>query len=283
MTADEQLAESVTIMSFGGGVQSTTLALLAIDRDQRLLDVTDGRTPDAYLFADTGDEPRAVYEHVRWMRQRIEASGALFRVVRHPTSRSLSQHVLTRARHGLGGISSPPFYVMTGDGRRGPVRRGCTRDFKVVPLQREVERLRGDAHVYSWIGISHDEMQRMKVSTDDWRTVHHPLVMMGWSRVDCRLYLESVGIDAPRSACTFCPFHRRAEWQRLHAEAPEDFAEAARFEREVRAVWKEHGLGGLRNEPSLHVSGVPIDEIDWDDYQKDLFSMDDECAGVCGV
>lgn len=45
------------ILSLGAGVQSTTLALMAAHGEI-------GPMPDCAIFADTGWEPKAVYEHL---------------------------------------------------------------------------------------------------------------------------------------------------------------------------------------------------------------------------
>lgn len=47
-------------LSLGAGVQSTTMALLAAHGDI-------GPTPDCAIFADTGWEPKAVYDHLSWL------------------------------------------------------------------------------------------------------------------------------------------------------------------------------------------------------------------------
>ena len=45
------------VLSLGAGVQSTTLALMAARRDIDPM-------PDCAIFADTGWEPEAVYDHL---------------------------------------------------------------------------------------------------------------------------------------------------------------------------------------------------------------------------
>lgn len=55
-----------TVVSFGGGVNSTALLLGLAEYQQR---------PDAILFADTGGEQPATYEHVEVMRQWCVAAG----------------------------------------------------------------------------------------------------------------------------------------------------------------------------------------------------------------
>ena len=49
------------MLSLGAGVQSTTLALMAAHGEI-------GPIPDCAIFADTGWEPKAVYEHLAWLR-----------------------------------------------------------------------------------------------------------------------------------------------------------------------------------------------------------------------
>lgn len=47
-------------LSLGAGVQSTTMALMAAHGEV-------GPMPDCAIFADTGWEPKAVYEHLEWL------------------------------------------------------------------------------------------------------------------------------------------------------------------------------------------------------------------------
>src|SRR5437879_6582154 len=60
-------ADRRVILSLGAGVQSTTLALMAL---RGHLPVADTR-PMAAVFADTGFEPRRVYEHLHWLIQTL--------------------------------------------------------------------------------------------------------------------------------------------------------------------------------------------------------------------
>ncbi len=51
--------KTLRVLSLGAGVQSTTLALM----------IEKGEIPmvDAAIFADTGAEPKAVYDHLDWL------------------------------------------------------------------------------------------------------------------------------------------------------------------------------------------------------------------------
>ena len=57
---DPPTAIRLRALSLGAGVQSTTLALMAAHGAV-------GPMPDCAIFADTGWEPRAVYEHLDWL------------------------------------------------------------------------------------------------------------------------------------------------------------------------------------------------------------------------
>ena len=53
------------LLSMGGGVQSTSLALML---DKGIL----SPRPDLAIFADTGAEPQAVYDNVTWLSSEIQ-------------------------------------------------------------------------------------------------------------------------------------------------------------------------------------------------------------------
>ncbi|ETA02416.1 hypothetical protein CcI156_10935 [Frankia sp. CcI156] len=55
---------TIRVLSLGAGIQSTTLALLAVEAALP--------RPDAAIFADTGWEPRAVYEHLDRSRMPLD-------------------------------------------------------------------------------------------------------------------------------------------------------------------------------------------------------------------
>ena len=58
---------TLTVLSLGGGVQSSVMALMA---GEGAFD----RTPDCAVFADTRWEPPSVYEHLEWLRDRLSFS-----------------------------------------------------------------------------------------------------------------------------------------------------------------------------------------------------------------
>ena len=55
---------TLTVISLGGGVQSSVMALMA---SQGAFD----RVPDCAIFADTRWEPPSIYEHLAWLSDRL--------------------------------------------------------------------------------------------------------------------------------------------------------------------------------------------------------------------
>ena len=55
---------SLTVISLGGGVQSSVMALMA---NEGAFD----RIPDCAIFADTRWEPPSIYEHLAWLKDRL--------------------------------------------------------------------------------------------------------------------------------------------------------------------------------------------------------------------
>lgn len=269
------------ILSLGAGVQSSTLALMAAAGELEM--------PDCAIFADTGWEPKAVYE---WLH------GYLIPRLPFPVhiviKGDLRKEQLTASVRGKrdadgGRWASLPYYTKSeGENREGVIRRQCTGEYKITPIEKKIRELLGlkyrqrwprELAVEQWLGISMDEMQRMKFSTDAWRVFRHPLIEKRMSRWDCLMWLEKHGHpQAPRSACIGCPFHSNDEWRRMKTEAPDEWRDAVEFDSAIRVS------GGMRGETFLHRQCVPLDEVDLSTAaDHGQLSFLDECAGVCGV
>lgn len=292
-------------LSLGAGVQSTTMALLAAHGEI-------GPMPSCAIFADTGWEPRAVYDHLAWLM-----SGNVLPFPVHVVSAGNIRDELLAAGEGNRWASIPafaktvtpagaelPVYDEDDDGELieigsrttsaetvsiGMIRRQCTTDFKVVPIRRKVRELAGltrrrspdHAVVEQWIGISTDEIIRAKPSFELWQLKRFPLIEKRMSRRDCLAWLRRHGYpEPPKSSCVGCPFHDNARWRRMRDHDPEAWADAVEVDRALRT-----GLRGIRGEVFLHRSCVPLDQADLstaaDRGQLDLWP--NECEGMCGV
>lgn len=275
------MTRKMEVLSWGAGVQSTAIALL-IERG-------DLPKPDVIMWADTGSEPEAVYAHVEKWRDRLNAL-APFVVVRKGGKRpALHDAVIAKARTGKGSNTLPFFLRDKNGGQPSFVRRGCTSNYKTIPLNQEAERMSkrlGFNGYRWWLGISRDEIQRMKV--DAW----HPLIenfgggfrSEAYRRSDCLSIIADAGETAPRSSCVFCPFRTRDEWQALSTP---DRALVMRLDAELEAGFAKVGKhGSLKDRPYLRVDCTPADSDSWFEQAPDpqmSFGWDNECAGICGV
>ena len=266
-------AARMRILSLGAGVQSSTLALMAAAGEI-------GPMPDCAIFADTQAEPAAVYKHLDWL-----CSGVLPFPVHRVTEGSLLLRIGKTTGKGQWPNMPIPAFLSAADGSRaGLANRSCTRDFKLRPIRRKQRELVGltmrrspiTPIVEEWIGISRDEAHRMKPSRDLWVESRWPLIEAGMSRQDCLAWIEKHGYPRPpKSSCTFCPFHGRAQWEAIKAD-PEAWAQAVEVDLRIRNLWH----GRVPGELFLHGSLRPLEDA-VSDEQGDLFGND--CGGICGV
>lgn len=293
------------VLSLGAGVQSTTMALMAAHG-------AIGPMPDCAIFADTGWEPKAVYEHLEWL---MSPNVLPFPV--HIVSAGNIRDNLLRAAAGERWVSIPAFAkTVTPIGATVPVfdededgelieigsrstsretvsigmmRRACTGDFKVIPIRRKIRELldltrkRSPSYPVAqcWIGISKDEAARMKPSFEDWQVNRWPLIEQGMTRQDCLAWLRRHGYpEPPKSACLGCPYHDNKRWRDIRENEPEEWADVVEVDHALR-----RGVRRIRGEIFLHRSCVPLDGVDLsvaaDRGQLDLFA--NECEGMCGV
>jgi hypothetical protein len=170
-------------------------------------------------------------------------------------------------------------------GASGILRRQCTSRFKIEPIQRFVRGLAkkepSRIPAEQWIGISLDEVIRIKPSRVAFIENRWPLIEEKMTRQDCLKWAKDANLpEPPRSACIFCPYHSDAEWVRLKTDEPEEFQKAVEHERVFRNSWSEQNA--LKNaDVYLHRSCVPLDKVKFDvKAKKDGFG--NECEGMCG-
>lgn len=252
---------TLRLLSLGAGVQSTVLALMAAD----------GTLPglDGAIFADTGWEPRRVYQHLDRLANVLQVAGV-------PLYRVSKGNLRTDAIDPDHRYASVPYFVRNPDGTDGMGRRQCTSEYKLAPIRRKVRELLGAAApdyrlvprgrvAEQWIGFSVDEIGR--VSDKDgvrYLTSRYPLLDLGMNRADCERWLRARGWDqVAKSACIGCPFHGNRQWRELRDQHPDEWADAVEFDEAIR----KGGSRGLplNGEAFLHSSRMPlaIAPIDW--------------------
>lgn len=281
--------EPIHLLSLGAGVQSSTLALMAAHGEI-------GPHPIGAIFADTQDEPRSVYDWLEKLTGFIQAAPNPFPVHIVTKGRLAENTLKIRVTKDGRKFSSTdiPFFTRNVDGGEGKIfNRGCTRDFKIGPILKKARELgnvpRGckEVRVVQWIGISLDEIQRMKPSRDAWAKSRWPLVEQRMKRHDCKRWMERMGYpEPPRSSCVYCPYHNNHEWRRLKKDEPEEFQKAVQFERDLQQT--KAASDNFGSTPFLHRSLVPLDQVDLstdEERGQGSFwsSFTSECEGMCGV
>lgn len=265
------------IISLGAGVQSSTMALMAARGEITPM-------PDAAIFADTGAEPRKVYEYLDYLEGLLP-----FPVHRVMHKDGLLENIKESIKGGR--FAGAPFYTESPLGKReGMLRRQCTREFKIYPITQKVRELcglgfrqrapKGEILAEQWIGISLDEIQRMKEPREKWLKHRWPLLELKMTRLHCLQWMEKNGYEMPsKSACTFCPYHDNEAWSDMKRNDPESFQQAIEIDEMIRA-----GVRGTTQKLYVHQSMVPLAEADVNtpaDYGQ--LSFLDECDGMCGV
>jgi hypothetical protein len=272
---DKNRRRTLTVISLGAGVQSSTMAIMAAKGDLPPVDVA--------IFADTGNEPKAVYTYLNYLSNILPFP--IFKV-----RKGNIKDDMLNAKGKTNFVVAPFFTQNKITGKKGMVMRQCTNDYKIQPIRIKIRELCGvakgkhfpkDKYVEQWIGISTDEVGRMKPARDKYILNRHPLIEAKMSRQDCINYLKKHNIPLPeKSACIVCPYHNDSYWHFMKTERPEEFAEAVDFDKKVRTITRKED-----EQIYVHRSCKPLDEVEFDkketDKQLDMFN--NECEGMCGV
>jgi hypothetical protein len=266
--------KKLRVLSLGAGVQSSTLALMIVKGEVPMV--------DAAIFADTFGEPKAVYEWLDWLEKQLNFP--LYRV-----SKGNLREDMINAVTGKYKFLSVPLYTRNAEtGKKGLLRRQCTADYKILPVNKKVRELLGlqkkqkrkvGTVVEMLMGISMDEIYRVKVNRLDYIKNVYPLIDLKMNRKDCINWMEKNKYPKPpRSACTFCPFHNNEEWLNIKSNEQE-WKEVVELDRIIRKGTKKN-----TDEVFLHKDCIPIDQVNFEnkkDNQIDLFN--NECEGMCGI
>lgn len=260
-------------ISLGAGVQSSALLVCSN------LGLHDVPRANVAIFADTCAEPAWVYKQVDWLRKWSDIP------VITVSAGDIMQDCIDRHHGNKKRFAALPVWTEGTDGRAVPLRRQCTKDYKIVPVQREVRRLLGyeprqqvKQQVACMLGISVDEYHRAKPSRDRWVTNEFPLIEAYLNRSDCKRILATHNIPVPhRSACVFCPYHTDDYWISLREHFPVEWGRACEFDNQVRNM----SQSGILQPVYLHRSLRPLEEAPFEVGQL-TFSWDMECEGICG-
>lgn len=220
---------TLRVVSYGGGVQSTALLVLAARGE---IDF------NTFLMANVGDDSEhpATLAYVREVaapyaeRHGIDLQ-LLNRVRRDGTVETLWGRLMREGSRSL------PIPVRMSNG--APGSRSCTADFKIRVTGRWVRQhgATADDPATVAIGISVDEIHRANNRrVEPHERVVYPLLDLRLRRDDCMRLISAEGLPVPpKSSCFFCPFHREATWLAMARDEPDLFERSCQLEDTLNA------------------------------------------------
>ncbi len=266
------MTDLITI-SLGAGLQSSVLVEMVVEGDLPPVDFV--------IFADTGDEPNYVYNQVEYLKGRLSS-------VDIPLVTVHKSNMVDDLYDGRRFAALPLFIVTekqvdgfgftTQDQRIGRGKRQCTREYKIEPIHKHIKQellkrglakqrkngiyVKKGVQVESWLGITLDEVERMKPSRTWWEYCRWPLVEKRMTRNGCQIWLEDRSLTVPqKSSCIRCPFHDDRHYAGMKQSRPHDWNTVVDFDDDLRS-------GRLRltttvnGQLYLHRSCVPLRNVD---------------------
>ncbi|MFD3511986.1 phosphoadenosine phosphosulfate reductase [Streptomyces sp. NPDC058657] len=228
---------SLHAVSYGGGVQSTALMVLAAR----------GEIPfKTFLFANVGEdsEDPETLEYVRRVAAPYAKTNALDLHLLDRTTRSGNTETLW-GRMTREGSRALPIPIRMSNG--APGTRGCTRDFKIQVTGRWLKAHGACAATPATVavGISLDEISRANNRrTERYENVVYPLLDLGLRRTDCQRVIADAGLPMPpKSACWFCPLKPLGSWREMRRDRPALFFKACALEKALNESRAWDGKG----------------------------------------
>ena len=148
------------VLNLGAGWQSSRIFLA----------MCAGELPmaDAAVFSYTQWEPKAVYRHLRWLEAQGRKAGLkIHRVTKGDLRKDAIEFRAMRKSSDGKRFASIPLFTKNLDGSQGRIKRQCTKEYKIWPIERWIrrvflglrpgQRIPKDVLVRQWFGISKDE------------------------------------------------------------------------------------------------------------------------------
>lgn len=217
---------NVSLVSFGGGTDSTAMLIEMINRDEP--------PPHAILFADTGGEHPHTYRHIEafsaWLVERSYPAITIVRVVSQTLEEMcLRLKVLPSIAYGW---------------------KTCSQRFKVEPQEKWANndpacRAEWDAErlVTRVIGYEYGEERRVRESDAKYAN-RYPLIEWEIDRDACKAIIIKAGFARPgKSSCFFCPSMTKPEIKALANKYPDLRDRALAVESNAEGMTAVVGLG----------------------------------------
>lgn len=228
---------TLTTISYGGGVQSTAMLVLAAQGKL-------GYDIDAALFANVGDDSEhpATLDYVQQVAMPFARDHDINLIELYAKTAEGQPRTLYRLLMNENTPSIPIRLEPVGM----PANRSCTKHFKVQVIAKYLKEngatTKNKATVC--IGISTDEIHRADGGKNKpkYQTSVYPLLDLGLSRANCQQIILDAGLPLPRkSACFFCPYTRGHQWAEMRRDEPDLFEKACAVEDVINERRMEQG------------------------------------------
>lgn len=215
------------VLSYGGGLDSFAMLVLSIEQ---------GTPPDVAIFCDVSDgvdpgEWPGTYQHLREvvipLCDRAGVEFVWLTTSEYPVRDAPSLFSWLRARRQIP-VAGP--------------NRICTVVAKVERFERWMDGRFPEQEVEVWVGFEAGEEARAASDPNAGsgrklkpgqarRRNRFPLMEQHFCRCRCEAHVRAAGYPVPRkSACVFCPYASKGDWQELARELPDAFAQAVALE-----------------------------------------------------
>lgn len=278
---DDALRGRTRILSYGGGLDSFAMLVEAIKRHD---------LPDVVCFIDVsnGDRDRVntdpgewpgTYRHMREVAIPLcEAHGIEFvwlDTTRYPVrdAGSLFEWLWARGQIPVAGPN-----------------RICTRVAKVERFEKWATERWPAQEIEVWIGFEAGEEARAAKDpnagkTSSWRRNRFPLMEWGICRCRAEKLVRAAGYPVPRkSACVFCPYGSKGDWQTFARELPTEFARTAQMELQKPLTGNGKKLSIMGYRTLKDRNGVPTGKYKappLPEFIKGTYKAKDKTCGVC--
>src|SRR5260370_21766571 len=127
----------------------------------------------------------------------------------------------------------------------------CSSEWKMLVVRRYLRSV-GVRECVMWMGMSIDEIQRLKHSSVQWIENYWPLCFdVKMTRGECAQLVKDYVLPEPiKSRCKMCPHQSDNEWIEVQNE-PDEWKEAIKIDEQIYAS----------HQVRLHKSGKPLPEV----------------------
>lgn len=199
------------LISYGGGVNSTALAILLLQKGLRY----------PVVFSDLGSEMPETIEFIRIFKKWLIENYNIKMTVLNP--KTTPEYFDPRLRK----YSSIESYCISQGIVPFRKARWCTKDWKIKPILRWAEKHKIFTHL---IAFSLEESHRSE-NLSGKRIIEYPLIDWEIDRDGCKEIILEAGLPIPpKSSCFFCMYRKKREWAILKANYPDLFERAGKME-----------------------------------------------------